>query len=321
MQYIRASLVAITCALLIFTQSYSVRYPEFSIRSANDSVLASDSVADLLNETYEGLLRVRFFNLKAEEKSGSSILIQTPDEVTILIDAGTDKTGSQLKKYLDQLHIDRIDYAIATHPHHDHIGGYLTILKTKQIGKILMTKVPNRTRIYNKLKRLIKKQKLDVTFLEEGDQLPLGDQINLEVLHPKRGTNSQKFLKNLSTPAINNLSLVLKLTYRERSFLFTGDLYKAGELELIKRYGNQLDVDVLEAPHHGDSTSSSRIFIKRVSPKITLMNANILQSKQVYERYLAFGSKVYSTGLDGTILIVTDGSILKVVTEKNRSKN
>jgi competence protein ComEC len=321
MQYIRASLFMITGALLIFTQSYSVRNSDFYIWSANESVIAADSAADLLNETFEGLLRVRFFYLKAKEKSGSSILIQTPDEVTILIDAGTDKTGSQLKKYLDQLHIERIDYAIATHPHHDHIGGYLTILKSKQIGKILMTKVPNRTRIYHKLKKLIKKQKLGVKFLEEGDQLPLGDQISLEVLHPTRGTNSQKFLKNLSTPAINNLSLVLKLTYKDRSFLFTGDLYKAGELELIKRYGNQLDVDVLEAPHHGDSTSSSRIFIRKVSPKITLINANILQSKQIYERYLGFGCKVYSTGLDGTILVVSDGSTLKVVTEKNRSKN
>src|SRR5690554_6486734 len=100
---------------------------------------------------YEGKLTIHFFNLVTSdrvERTGESIFIKTPKGKTILIDAGIPMVGPLIDKYLNKMNVDTIDFVIPSHGHTDHIGGYLTLLKTKEIGKIIETSLPLESDVY-----------------------------------------------------------------------------------------------------------------------------------------------------------------------------
>ncbi len=265
----------------------------------------------------EGSLQVRYLHLKADRKSGDSIFIQSPDGYTMLIDAGMVDTGEQLDRYLDHLSVDQIDYVIATHPHHDHIGGYHTLLQSRKIDTLLMPELPHTTEVYSVFLNKMIEKNIRPTYVKEGDRFKLGENIDVEFLSPSEGElEKARKEKKLSTRDINNLSLVIKVTYQDHSFLFTSDIYQKQEKQLVHFKKELLDVDVLDAPHHGDSTSSSQAFINAVKPRYTIMSANIFQSDKVYERYLKSGSEVYATSIHGNILVVSDGETIRIIPEK-----
>ena len=58
---------------------------------------------------------------------GDSQLIVSGSD-TILIDGGPRSSGKELIKKLDALGVDHLTAIIATHPHHDHIGGLINVL-------------------------------------------------------------------------------------------------------------------------------------------------------------------------------------------------
>lgn len=270
---------------------------------------------------YEGKLTIRYFNLEADEKSGDAIYIESPDGKNMLIDAGIELVGPKLAEFLQELEVEHIDYGIATHPHHDHIGGYLSLLYTHDVGQLLTANVPHITNTYQRFMEVIEDRKVDLQYVEDGDTFMLGKDVKVEIMNPEQGTHPDRLPDQLSTEDINNLSLVVKLTYRNRSFLFTGDIYKEREYELVERYGERLNADMLDAPHHGDSTSSAPLFLQTVRPQYTVISANIFQSKPVYDRYRKYGSEVYVTGVDGHILLVSDGDTIEMITQKDRIGN
>lgn len=254
-------------------------------------------------ELFSGQLQIRYFHLEADEKSGDAILIHAPDGETMLIDAGIKDVGPKVAEYLQQLGLTHLDYAVATHPHHDHIGGYTTLLRTLEIKQFLTVNVPHTTETYKSVVALLEERQVPVTYLEEGDLLQLGEEVTIEVLNPPKGTGPSTLPAELSTSTINNHSLVMRLTYEDQSILFTGDIYKEREYDLVERLGPKLQADVLDAPHHGDKTSSSKSFITAVQPKYVIMSANLFQSKAVYDRYRKQDIDVFITGIDGHLLI------------------
>jgi competence protein ComEC len=277
----------------------------------------SPAAGDVLDpDLYRDLLTVRYFDLPSDEKSGDAIFIRTPDGVTMMIDAGIPETGPYVDQYLDKLGIERLDYAVLTHPHYDHIGGFTTLLHTKEIGQIFTSVVPYNTNTYETVESLIEEKQIPREYLEEGDEWMLGSDVRVQVLNPPKGTTPESLPETIATPVINNHSIVLKLTYKDTSFLFPADIYKAAEAELVEKYGELLDADFLHAPHHGDETSNSGKFIDAVSPEIAVFSTNIFQSLRVEERYRDRGIEVYIPQLHGNILITSDGSELNVITEK-----
>jgi competence protein ComEC len=71
----------------------------------------------------------------------------------------------------------------------------------------------------------------------------------------------------------NNDSLVLYAQIGGRTWLFTGDLEKEGEEELIKKY--RLEIDWLKVGHHGSKTSSSASFVKAIKPDFAVISAGV----------------------------------------------
>jgi competence protein ComEC len=71
---------------------------------------------------------------------------------------------------------------------------------------------------------------------------------------------------------LNNNSLVLKISFGQSAFLFTGDLEREGEEVLCRNQGEALGSDVLVVPHHGSRTSSSEGFLKAVGPSMCVIS-------------------------------------------------
>lgn len=269
---------------------------------------------------YTGKLTMRFFNVDVNGSSGDSMLIQTPEGVTILIDAGLKGNGGQIIEAAERLGIKKIDYVIATHMHQDHIGGFPEILNSIPVDRILMSNFKDyNTSAAKGFLNAIEQKKINVKYVKEGDILNIGKDIKIEILNPQpsdgviEGNDAQNML--------NNESITLILTYKNRKFLFAGDIQAITELRLVDKYRDVLKVDMIKVPHHGSTTSSTRNFVQSVSPKISVITFNLLDSIDVYNRYKQIGSKVYSTGMDGIILLVSDGDKIDVITEKDRKGN
>ena len=64
----------------------------------------------------------------------------------------------------------------------------------------------------------------------------------------------------------------MKLEYKEFSCLFTGDIEKIAEQELLKTLDkNELKSTILKVAHHGSKTSTTQQFLEAVKPKIVLI--------------------------------------------------
>jgi len=276
-------------------------------------------------EKHEGKLTVHFFHLEYPEryeKTGESILITTPKGQTILIDAGIPKVGPVVNDYLDELGIDKIDYAMPSHPHIDHIGGFLTLFEKKEIGKVIEINLPHEeSEVYQVYSEMIEKNNFTVEYAEEGNVYKIEDNITLEILNPMKGLSPETYDFTSLTPGIiNDVSMVIKMTHKDNIFLFTGDIYKGVEHELIQKYGDELDVDVVVSPHHGNGTSNSDKFIETTNPDITLIPSNIVFDLNVVEAYKEHGSEVFISKYDGNVLLTSDGKKIDVYREKESTE-
>lgn len=118
---------------------------------------------------------------------------------------------------------------------------------------------------YNKFIKIVKEKNIKVHIVKLGDKMKIEDNINIEILWP--GENL------IASNILNNNSLVMKLTYNNFSMLFTGDIEKIAEEEIVKTYmkTNKLNTNIIKIAHHGSKTSSIQEFLNLVKPKIALI--------------------------------------------------
>jgi competence protein ComEC len=111
---------------------------------------------------------------------------------------------------------------------------------------------------------------------------------------------------------INNASVSFRLDYKENSFLFTGDAEAAQEQQLVSRFGDFLDTDVLKTGHHGSKTSSTIDYLSKVTPEITFTSL-AYQNRFGHPHHTATarlkksGAKNYFTSLSGALIFKSDG--------------
>lgn len=278
----------------------------------------SDEVFDI--NKYADHLTIRFFNMeKIGTRMGDSIFIRTPDGITMLIDSGEMSRGPVIAEYLRKMGIEKLDYAVGTHFHTDHVNGFQTILKEISVGKFIMPQFNNyETTVSKALFDMLEVQNIPIEYAIAGNSFKLGDLVDVEVLNPEGDMTVPEGIDLVTNDVyVNDRSVVLKLTFGEQSFIFAGDIYKSREYELYKTLSDKLDADLLKAPHHGLRSSSSIDFVDSVSAGIVVITSGI-PDKEIYDRYRRRGSEVYLTGADGTILVVSDGKKMKVLCERDR---
>jgi len=245
---------------------------------------------------------------------GSAAVIQTQNHVAVF-DAGAkfsdklDAGSSVVLPYLRSQGIQSLDYLIISHGDADHIGGAQVILDT----------LPETGVIGKDIENLIASKK---QYCVEGDSWHW-DGVDFVFLSPAAAGLSQDKIR-VKRYQRNNQSCVLQVSSKAGSVLFTGDIEKRTEQNLLIRYGRQLDSDILLVPHHGSNTSSTAEFIAAVDPEISIFSAGYrnkfnFPNNKVMARYDALDGKLLQTDKSGAISI-TLTSKTGLVIEKYREK-
>jgi len=260
-----------------------------------------------------GKLVVRFLKLhlpedaKTDEKSGDSSIVTTPDGKVVLIDAGSPDCAPQVEAALEAMGVVKIDAVVASHPHIDHIGGLAKILATYPVDRLYMSKVVySDSSIYRGLMSKAASRGIKIIYLEEGSEFTIGESVNVKVYNPEPDIKYYDGYPANGTQFINNKSLVMKFFFGKSTMLFMGDVYTPRELDLIEKFGAELQADVIKVGHHGSDTSSSKSFIKTVAPKFAVMMHDSFASLQVYKNYRKVGALTYASAIDGCVKLSGD---------------
>jgi competence protein ComEC len=247
-------------------------------------------------------LRVHFIDVG----QGDCSLIQCPDGSTILVDGGRIWTYPFLIDYLRDAGVEKIDLMVVSHPHGDHYGGLIKVLKTFPVATILDSGKEDTTEHYQRYLETVKSlPEVGFKLARAGDRYSFG-KVGILIIHPSS--------RLLSTP--NNCSIIFRLTYGGSSFLFTGDAERKAEQEAMRR-GFNLRSAVLKVGHHGSRTSTGPAFLSRVSPRWAVIPAGEDNSyghphPEVTRRLKMRGTRIYQTGVQGTVLFLTDGRDYRV---------
>jgi beta-lactamase superfamily II metal-dependent hydrolase len=282
---------------------------------AGDAAPATSAFFD--NNLYKGKLTVRYLTWASDDKSGDCVVIQTPDGKTMMLDSGVPGFSVVLLEDLGKLGINRLDAALNTHPHSDHLGGFIAVAKHKEIGTFYSPDIPfKKNSDYNALMSALTAKSVKPVYLQEGDHFQLGTDVSFEILNPAKG-ELPGANKKFDEGELNSHSLVVMMTYKNNRFLFTGDMPANRVHEVVAKYGKEgLHADFVDAPHHG--ITNPQELLNAVNPKVAVISQG--KSKVRTKNLSIFLAKkemqTFVTGLNGNILIVSDGSKLDVITEK-----
>jgi len=247
----------------------------------------------------KGLLEIVFFDVG----QGDAEFIETPSKQQILIDGGPDmsvleKLGKAMPFY------DRyIDLVILTHPEQDHMNGLIEVIKRYNIGAIITSGVIRDTQEYKEWINIIKQRNIPVYAVKAGEVLDLGDNVKMEILYPLESF----YTKELSDT--NKTSVVAKLVYGNFETLFTGDIEKSSETELVNS-GEDISADIIKIAHHGSKTSTTEAFLNAVNAFLAVIEVGKDNSyghphQEVLDRLKNL--EILQTAQKGDIKIISNG--------------
>ena len=231
----------------------------------------------------------------------------------MMIDGGKAKASSYIYSWLKKNQISYLDVMVATHTDADHIGGLPGALNYAKVGTAYCPVTSGTTKTFQSFVKYLKKQGKSITVPKAGDEFSLGG-AQVRILGP---TDPQA--------EGNNSSIVLKVTFGDTSFLFTGDAEREEEQELLES-GYDLESTVLKVGHHGSDTSTSYLFLRTVNPQYAVISVGADNTyghptEAVLSRLRDADVKTCRTDLQGTITAVSDGKKVTFQTERNADIN
>lgn len=242
---------------------------------------------------------------------GDALYIAFPSGERWLIDGGPDESVlAQVDAFLP-FGDRRLTGVVLTHPHADHVAGLVAVLNRYAVGTVVMPVAEHTSPPYLAFLEAVKREAITVVpvdhpFAWEG--VSKGVAWRWEFLYPTM---------RLGTLADNNeTSVVSRLTFGTRSFLFTGDAPADVERTLIAA-GRNLKSDVLKVGHHGSDTATSQEFLAAVMPTYAAISAGARNryghpSANIVERLAHAGAAVLRTDEIGTIIFRSNGTTLTV---------
>lgn len=241
-------------------------------------------------------------------QADSTLLVSQGEAV--LIDAGNRDDADFLLGYIKSLGIDHLKYVIFTHPHEDHIGSGRNVLQQFGADTVYMLDGYD-SGIAGSLKQEIDRQGLATKAPQPGDTATFGE-CEIEFLGPYETYKDT-----------NDNSICLKVKHGENSMLFTGDAGSTPEKKMIEM-GEDLEANLLQAGHHGSSTSNSYYFLRESNPEYVVISCgkdNMYghPHEETLSRFRDLGAEVFRTDEQGTIIAVDDGTQITFNCEGKKS--
>jgi len=249
---------------------------------------------------------------------GDSELIQLPEGQTMLIDSGD--RGALTVDLLRKYGVTQIDLVIATHPHSDHIGEMRDVMRAFKVREFWDSGFNHSTRTYGDMLQEIKDEGIKFSTPKRGETRTFGP-VLIEVLNPSN---------DLADDNPNNASIVVRLSFGQKKFLFAGDaeMYETAAKpsawqQMLNDEPDKLRADLLKAAHHGSSNGTTREVLDAVKPAImTISCAAGNDYHHPHPRVMRMLEqdqnriKLYRTDLEGTITASCDGNDIEMSSDR-----
>ena len=247
---------------------------------------------------------------------GDAILVQTPRGKHVLIDSGPDPDARALTAYLDDLVVNTLDLVVNTHPHSDHIAGLPALLRKRTVGAVLDSGAPHTSGTYERMVAALEASKVPVKKARRGRTVKVEPEVSLEVLGP-----AEPFIRG-SRSDLNANSVIIRLVYRDVSFLFTGDAEHDTEARLLEA-PKSISATVLKVAHHGSSHATTDALLKAVDPLLAVVSCGRSNkyghpAPETLARLDRRGVRTLVTSVVGDVTVSTDGRRLRIQTQPKR---
>lgn len=261
-----------------------------------------------------GQLRVSFLDVD----QGDAALVELPDGRLAIIDTGPGgrhPAAREIRELLAERRRSVIDLLVISHGHPDHAGNLAELLREVRVEELWLNGqrlAEAETAADTQLLAEAARSGTRVRFPEDfcGQPYEAGG-ASLRVLWP-----CPRYDPGLDW---NDNSLVIRLGFGARSFLFTGDIEAEAEQALVAERSSALKADVLKVAHHGSKTSSTAAFLREVRPDWAVISVGAFNryghpSEAVTKRLLDGGARLLRTDQDGGVTMQTRGQELSVET-------
>lgn len=233
------------------------------------------------------------------------------DDETMLIDGGNPEDSNLIAAYLKKHNVSHIDYIICSHAHDDHVGGLPGALSVATVGAVYAPKTENDIKAYRSFKSKVAAQGLTIQNPEPGETFDFASSkvIFLGPVH-----------ENVSD--LNDTSIILKISYGDTSFLFTGDAERDEEQSVLSQ-NLDLSATVLKVGHHGSGDSTTYPFLREIMPEYGIISVGENNyghpTEETLSRLRDADVKVYRTDMQGDIIVSSNGKTVTVKAERNQN--
>ena len=221
---------------------------------------------------------------------------------TMMIDASTatDEMQSRVRSALRSMGVDYIDIAFNSHPHDDHINGFIPVAEYYPVGRLVLAFEEDANAEMKKVVEYYNAHDIPIEHVEDGEVFYMGSEEEVAIRVLQRNDSG--------TWEPNNRSAMLHIQFGDRSILFSGDV----ENHAQRSFGENppaegLKADILKYPHHGQVKLHDPFF-DAIDPELVFMNG----ANQVMEgakNYLKKRKVPYLIGYEGLTRLRTDGKV------------
>ncbi len=288
-------------------------FPKQFIKFVFISMIIASAILPLVHNDNNAYIRF------VDVGQGDAAWIEYGDK-NYIIDFGDSKFNAGemiLKPLLLKNGVKKIDGAIVSHFDSDHAGGLTALLDTFQIDRMYIGHRPEENELYREVVKKAEYNKTEVILVNDKRDtiVDLSGNGYIRLISP-----SEKLIKGKNE---NDSSLISLLNINGRTVLFTGDIEKEGEEELIGkmnadnsmfRFNHKSElingVDILKVPHHGSKTSSSEELLGILKPKFAVIQCGKNNfghpDEDVLERYRRVNARIFRNDKDGWIEFTVD---------------
>ena len=245
----------------VLTDEDATKPPEMT---ASAETIPPDRVSGIESQPMDALPTGQEFAILFVNVGKADAAILRFGETTVLIDTGSAESAPQLIAGLNALGVTKIDAVFITHSHSDHLGGLGALSANYGIPMVYSPFFSEADKNgVGKIVKRAEKLRLPHKELLAGDVVPVADGVSFTVLGPLSRNEADD----------NDNSLVLRFSYRGKTFLFTGDMQFAEEQALIDS-GVTLRSDVLKVGNHGNPDATGDGFGALVAPAFAVISTD-----------------------------------------------
>lgn len=245
---------------------------------------------------------------------GDATYIRVDNKIDILVDAGPDRKVLQcLGKYMP--FFDKsIEIVILSHPQKDHFGGFDYILDRYTINLLILNPINNEAISFQSLLKKLVYKNVELKSQYLGDIIKINNSsitfywpnktyLDKSIYETTKLSNG--FVNNKSFLNLNKFSYVFAFKTKNKSILFTGDIDK----EISNKISSYVKkIDILKVPHHGSKNGTTKKFIEKIMPYISIISAGKNNSyghphKEVLDLLNSVNTQIKRTDKEGNIVI------------------